>query len=125
MNTTETILRRAYELVASGWCQGTHAKTKNGAHCSWQSDKACEFCLTGAISKAWSENFSNGSNGYTATFKDKPSMIGAARDAVRKAIPYTGQRCYSSLATWNDDPNRKQVDVLRALKRAILKEGEK
>jgi hypothetical protein len=101
MENTLKVLRRARDMVAAGWCQGSAARNSAGTPVSAASDDACQFCLYGAVARAaW----------YLRDFDAE----GTAICAIRLAGEIDG-----GLIRWNDQPSRTQADVVNLLDLAI------
>lgn len=90
------VLRRGWERIAKGWCQGADALSAAG-RISPLSAKAVKWSASGAI--------------------EGPDPF-AARDVL---MGITG----CSLRAWNDTPGRTQAEVLALFDRAIAECEEK
>ena len=100
MNGSE-LLRVAGLLVASGWCQGTEARTADGLPVGVCDDTADCWSLLGAL--------------QAAAMRDDSTRIedvGLAVAALAELISDP------SLADWNDDSARTQAGVALVLSRA-------
>jgi hypothetical protein len=100
------ILVRARELVAYGWCQGADARDQRGAPVPPWSDEARRWSLLGALVAA----------------VDLPAEPGAGvLGPLRRALAALAEIVEEPLlATWNDDPERSQEDVVGTLDEARL-----
>lgn len=98
------ILRRARELIATGWSQGTYYR-RNGSACN-SVDGPNQFCAVGAIMKA--EAILRGSRA-------------AHYDLSTEKIAGTlAKLVYAdSLACWNDEDGRTQEEVLALFDKAL------
>lgn len=100
-----TVLVRARELVAQGWCQGAFARDADGESVGDLSSLACSWCATGAIRRAALELCS-------------PCY---GRLVFWKAISRFGRRRMRDIPGWNDHPGRTKAEVLRRFDRVILR----
>lgn len=91
-------LESALFYVSQGWTQDVQAKDIVGHRVSCYNTNATCWCVEGALRKAAFE-------------KDIPWFYPATK--VRNVIKQ------DRLFEWNDDPERTQADVIRALERAI------
>ena len=104
--TTLEILKSARELlsVPERWTKGVSAKDKAGFFIDRKSEAAHSFCVVGAIGR---------SNIDYDSFD-------LACDHLRSVQPMV-----SSLANWNDAPERTHAEVLARFDEAIAKLEEK
>jgi hypothetical protein len=86
------------EIVAKGWCQGKSAANKHGRVCSVWNKNATNFCLLGAISKAYPDQKLERTNIY--------QYLGNKLKVNNQLI---------SLVTWNDTSGRTQAEVVAVL----------
>lgn len=104
--TPEGLLLRGRERIQRGWCQGSFAEDEGGNPTDPQSDKACAFCIRGAM--AYPPAF------YTRELFRAHQLLESA------AAEYAGER--QGLAYFNDRPFRTVEDILAifdiALRRA-------
>ncbi|MGD9890972.1 MAG: hypothetical protein AB7R89_28275 [Dehalococcoidia bacterium] len=100
------VLRRARELIATGWAQGWYARSINGRRARVSSPKATSFCILGAISLASDEVSPAGYDLYIRTVTQVGGFV-SDRD----------------VAGWNDAPERTQADVL-ALLDSLIEDAE-
>ncbi len=109
------ILILARELILLGWTQGASARDKAGERVHWASDRAAQFCLRGAITRAAALVLSDGGVALMHV-KQPPNLIIRVLALLHASI---GLSSSQSLSAWNDDPRRVKSDVLIALDRAI------
>ena len=102
------ILQEGRRLVAQGWCQGAMAKDTNGRACEASSAAAVAFDALGAIERAVLN-----------------LLVGDRRYLIQNY--YKGfyalaweLHTHSRLAAWNDDPLRRQADVLERFDLALM-----
>jgi hypothetical protein len=94
----DTLIRARALIAPDGrWTQGAFARDADGRATIQYSNRACCWCVAGAISAV-------------AQTSDDWS---AARDALSLVIPGGG------LITWADDPKRTHAEVLAGFDRAI------
>jgi hypothetical protein len=102
--TAIAILKGARDLIATpeAWQKGHSARDAGGAPVRSSSDRACKFCLEGAIYRAY--HFSMGL---------KYNSLSDALSMVRREIgtEYVFQ--------WNDRPETTHADVLAILDKVI------
>lgn len=99
-NRTHTLRKLFHEveaLIRHGWCQGTSARNKEGTPVFAHHPDACQWCLSGAISKA------------AAAY---PIPIEA--DAVQALSAVTKR----AIISWNDTPGRTVEEVLQVIQKA-------
>jgi hypothetical protein len=89
-------LEAARAKVAQGWCQGVHARDKNGIKVLSVSDLATRWCAAGAL-----------------------LAVGATSEASELLLKTIGDPPHGSIPIWNDVPERSQADVLAAFDQAI------
>lgn len=96
MNTLE-ILTKAKALINTPdtWTQGSNARDANGHTATLLGEKACKFCMNGALERV---------SDFTSY---------SARLAVYDAL---GHR---DIVHWNDAHNRKHEDVMAVFDKAI------
>jgi hypothetical protein len=99
------LLRRACELVRSGWSQHADARTAEGTEVRPWRESAAAWSLLGALVAVLEERSEGG--------RDLPiDHLAAALNELAKFIDD------DSLANWNDEPSRTQHDVANALEAA-------
>lgn len=102
------VLNRAMELIQKGWTQGTLARDKRGRPVIIIDEKACAFCLIGAIRRA---EFEAGMFFESATTK-----------VLRKLILQNGfspENYHTVVSEWNDASGRTRYQVLSLLSHAL------
>jgi hypothetical protein len=100
------LLRRACELVRSGWSQHADARTAEGAEAQPWRETAVAWSLLGALVAALEERSDRG--------RELPlDDLAAALNELAEVIDD------DSLAHWNDEPSRTKDDVTGALEAAI------
>jgi hypothetical protein len=100
--TPQAILLKAAELLESSptaWTQNGLARTDEGAETSPRNLNACSWCAMGAIAKV--QNLPDALEEYNP----------AAKLLALHLTP-------TSIATWNDAPERTRDDVTQALRSA-------
>ncbi len=100
----EEWLGTAYELVETGWCQGTVATDGSGEPVEPDSPLARRWSATGALTRVWRESGISDETGLAALQFANLALSAAARQVPK---------------VWNDMPDRRQRDVLEALLRAV------
>ena len=102
--TTKDLLLRGRERIERGWCQWSFAQDEAGnALDNPQSDKACAFCIRGAMA-------------YPPAFYTE-ALYMAHRFLEDAATEYTGKR--QALVSFNDHPGRTVEDILAAFDIAL------
>lgn len=96
------VMRHARDLVAGGWTQGAAARNAAGLQVPPGARDACRFCAVGAIRRA--SRLARGNPGV-----DLDLMLAQA----------VGVGTESCVVRWNDEPGRKQAEVVAAFDRAI------
>lgn len=99
--TAREVLVEARGLIEKGWARGAFARYRNGKRTGSMDERACFFCVEGAICRA--------------AF----GTVYARREAMRAMQDATG-RC--DLFRWNDAQSTK-APVLAAFDRAIEEAG--
>ena len=95
------LLRRAGELVRSGWSQHADARSAEGTEVQPWSETAAAWSLLGALVAALEERSDHG--------RDLPlDHLAAALNELATFIDD------ESLEKWNDEPSRTQDDVINA-----------
>lgn len=100
----EAWLADAYDLVATGWCQGASARDAEGRPVGAHSPAACEWSLTGSLLRA------------LRTSEAEPEL---ALHAFQRASLAVTAAVNEVASVWNDAPRRRAEDVLDALATAI------
>lgn len=110
MKTSELLLKAADLIEPEGrWTAGALAKTRAGNPIGFDLPNAYCFCALGAIQRiARYEHKIERDFGFT---------VMAAGDFVHHIIE-TAFEDDRSLVSWNDDPQRKQSEVVAALRQA-------
>lgn len=97
---------KIYELLEKpeSWCQNTYAMNKDGHSLMWYNcPDACKWCLMGAIFKLYD-----------------PHESDKIMDKVKSKLSTNTLTSYgynlSSIAKWNDDPDRTHAEVLALTK---------
>jgi len=99
------LLRRACDLVRSGWSQHADARTAEGVEVQPWQEAAVAWSLLGALVAALEERTEHG--------RDLPlDQLAAALNELAERIDD------DSLANWNDRPARTQDDVINTLEAA-------
>jgi hypothetical protein len=98
-------------VIAAGWCQGAPALDQFGNSISFQSDKACEFCLLGGTFRI------NDSRTVDPALLEILRVGATQVDGESKVGEDRGDRSW--LAAWNDTRGRTKSQVLRAIDVAI------
>lgn len=94
--TPKNLLLRGRERIQRGWCQGSFAEDEGGDPTDPQSDKACAFCIRGAMA-------------YPPAFYTE-ALYMAYRLLEDAAFEYTGKR--QAIVSFNDHPGRTVEDIL-------------
>lgn len=102
--TAENMLVDAYELVLSGWCQGTSAQDEGGRSIEPSSAFARRWSAPGALERVWRRG--DDGNGSLVEAYERASL------ALTAAVRDVPQR-------WNDVADRRLDEVLDALALAI------
>ncbi len=93
------------------WCQGVSAATADDQSCNPTYEKACQWCMTGAIDKF----------GYVRNYHVLPEHLLAARrdarDVISKILVDMGKVHFITI--FNDDDRTTHEDVLLVLDAAI------
>lgn len=96
MNRELEHLKKMRELLAKGWTQKVMARDRMGRDVYVMAENAVSFCVVGAIQRS--------TRGLIRLW----SLHHALRELTNGTI-----------SVWNDDPNRKQSEVLALIDRAI------
>jgi hypothetical protein len=99
----EQMLCEAYELVLSGWCQGTDAQDELGRDIEPSSAFARRWSAAGALERVWRRMAGDDDLGIEAFGRANLALAGTVRGVPRK---------------WNDSEERTRDDVLIALGQA-------
>ena len=101
----EQMLREAYELVQSGWCQGTDAQDELGRAIEPSSAFARRWSAVGALERLWRRTPGGGDFAIEAFERANLALAGVVHDVPRR---------------WNDLGERTRDEVLGALDNARL-----
>jgi hypothetical protein len=107
MSVELKILERTKEIVERGWTQGESARSAIGVKVAIDDIRACQWCVSGAMSLACKE--------VTGTPLGK---YWEAYGVLKNVLPNP----VSGLVRFNDHPGTKKQDVLNVLDKAIAKE---
>jgi hypothetical protein len=99
----EQMLADAYELVLSGWCQGTAAADEMGRAVEPSSAFARRWSAPGALERVWRRTPEDGDVVLEAFERANLALAAAIRDVPQK---------------WNDAFGRTCAEVLEALAKA-------
>lgn len=99
----EQMLCEAYELVLSGWCQGTDAQDELGRTIEPSSAFARRWSAVGALERVWRRLPGDDDLVIEAFGRANLALTGAVRDVPQQ---------------WNDSQERTKDDVLVALDKA-------
>jgi hypothetical protein len=99
----EQMLCEAYELVLSGWCQGTDAQDELGRTIEPSSAFARRWSAVGALERVWRRMPGDVDLAIEAFGRANLALAGTVRDVPRR---------------WHDAPERTREDVLVALDNA-------
>lgn len=104
MKTIE-VLQKARELIAnpSRWCKKSFARNHTGTSVGVNTNRACQWCASGAISRA----------------VGTPHTFVSAEPARHALILAIGGDDMFSIASWNDSSIRTHSEVLAAFDSAI------
>lgn len=106
--TAESMLADAYELVLSGWCQGTSAQDEEGRSVEPSSAFARRWSAPGALERIWRRSAEQDGPVLEAYERASPALTAAVRDVPQR---------------WNDATERRIDEVLDALAIAVEKLG--
>ena len=106
MNSVE-ILDGAIECIKRGWTQGSLAEDSDGNCVPPDDDKACSWCISGALIKASSERFS-----------PEWDFLNASTEIVEATSALLRLTRGPSLVMWNDAKGRKKYEVIKKIERA-------
>jgi hypothetical protein len=99
----EQMLSEAYELILSGWCQGTDAQDELGRAIEPSSAFARSWSATGALERVWRRMPGDDDLAIGAFERANLALAGTVRDIPRR---------------WNDVGERTREEVLVALDNA-------
>ena len=105
-------LRAARELVAQGWCQGDASKTTNGVEDRW--------CAVGALNKVlWTQgnDLSVSASATDLAIRDEVYLL------LQVKLPEKHKADFRGVATFNDDEETTQQDVLDLYDKALADLG--
>jgi hypothetical protein len=100
----ERMLADAYELVLSGWCQGSGAQDEMGRPIEPSSAFARRWSAAGALERAWRRGFDDRDAALDAFERANLALAAAVKDVPQK---------------WNDAAGRTSDRVLEALLDAL------
>jgi hypothetical protein len=110
--TAAAMVSEARGLVAGGWCQGAHARNEAGVEVASWSEEACCWSLLGALLAGWHHQDSQDDGDLVAHLVDAHAL-GEATEILGDVVGT------AALDRWNDDPARRQADVVAAFDRAL------
>lgn len=99
-------LEEAKQLVMRGWCQRTSARDKEGFQTAIFSERACTYCVSGAISKVM------GYVGKSPELGDKSPTEFFGLHLLAK------EHSFQNIGNWNDEPGRTVEEVVALFDRA-------
>jgi hypothetical protein len=99
----EQMLSEAYELVMSGWCQGTAAQDELGRAIEPSSAFARRWSATGALERVWKRMPLDEGINIEAFERANLALAAALKDVPQR---------------WNDRDGRTRAEVLDALEEA-------
>lgn len=102
--TAESMLADAYELVLSGWCQGSTAQDAEGRSIEPSSAFARRWSAPGALERVWRRNADGPEGALEAYERASLALTAAVRDVPQR---------------WNDAADRRLDEVLDALAVAV------
>ena len=109
--TAAAMVSGARRFVASGWCQGAHARDEAGVEVPSWSEEARSWSLLGALLASWHRQDSRDGQDVVAHLADAHAL-GHATEVIGDVVGT------ASLAGWNDEPGRIHAEVVDALERA-------
>ena len=98
--TAESMLADAYELVLSGWCQGSTAQDAVGRSIEPSSAFARRWSAPGALERVWRRTADRGEGVLEAYERASLALAATVRDVPQR---------------WNDAADRRLDEVLDAL----------
>lgn len=98
------MLADAYELVLSGWCQGTSAEDEAGRGIEPSSAFARRWSAAGALERVW---------------RREGDANGVALEAYERATLALSAAIHDAPQRWNDAANRTRDEVLEAIASAV------
>jgi hypothetical protein len=110
--TAAAMLSEARRLVATGWCQGAHARNGAGREVSSWSAEARSWSLLGALLTSWHRQDSQIDEDVITHLADAHAL-GEATEVLGEVVGT------ASLERWNDDRRRNQAEVIAAMERAL------
>jgi len=102
--TAESMLADAYELVLSGWCQGSTARDAEGRSIEPSSAFARRWSAPGALERVWRRTADRGEDVLEAYERASLALAATVRDVPQR---------------WNDAADRRLDEVLDALALAV------
>jgi hypothetical protein len=106
----QRMLADAYELVMSGWCQGTSAQDEMGRAIEPSSAFARCWSVPGALERVWRRAVDDGDLALEAFERANLALAAAVKDVPQR---------------WNDAVGRTWEDALEAFEEAIRLVGER
>jgi hypothetical protein len=106
----QRMLADAYELVMSGWCQGTSAQDEMGRAIEPSSAFARCWSVPGALERVWRRAVDDGDLALEAFERANLALAAAVKDVPQR---------------WNDAVGRTSEDALEAFEEAIRLVGER
>ena len=99
-------LTQSRAVIASGWTQGAFALNKHGNIVSSAAKSACKFCAIGGLRRT---------TRLRGWGRRDAVLYLYSLGVLRKCLP----KPYTSVESFNDNPNTTQADVLSLYTRAI------
>jgi hypothetical protein len=99
VTTAESMLADAYELVLSGWCQGSTAQDAEGRSIEPSSAFARRWSAPGALERVWRRTADGGEGVLEAYERASLALAAAVHDVPQR---------------WNDAADRRLDEVLDA-----------
>lgn len=110
--TAAAMMSEARRLVKSGWCQGAHARDRDGLEVPSWSEEARSWSLLGALLSSWHRQDSQGDADVVAQLAEAHAL-GEATEVLGEVVGT------AALDGWNDSAQRTKKDVVAAMDVAL------
>ena len=118
------LLEEAKVLIAKGWTQEVYARDADGNSCEATADRACQWCLTGALDAVCGGAHNKECPSMRLWTEVENTLI---EDGAVERYNNDINGGFADSVAWNDYYGRCQQDVIDVLTRTIerLQDGQK
>jgi hypothetical protein len=110
--TAAAMMSEARRLVRRGWCQGAHARDRDGLEVPSWSEEARSWSLLGALLSSWHRQDSQGDTDVVAQLAEAHAL-GEATEVLGEVVGT------AALDRWNDSAQRTKKDVVAVMDVAL------